>query len=491
MSLLIVRCPLKPFSGSGSPGDSAREWSELNCAERFEWCLVEGDELTLDIDSVETGTLETGVLETGIGTTESMPYADEVLVLLPTIDIRLIEAKVPLANAKKLQQILPNLIEEYVLTGAQSLAVQALPPIPGKPALQRVIALIDRAWFTWLTKQLEGLISQRVRVVPECLLLALPESEQTNSEAPSIAYQRIDQVLILTRRTGLQQGVAWVERAADHDGDRIALPKALQASPAIEFSWDWLVPGAKQFLRDNASAKSANYSLNLLPKTFRREAGKGLKNLSSYLKRKRVDGRQTITHTATWTNPSIWRQPIQWSKYLIASIVAGYLLHLGWLVIDNWRWGNQIEVLAAQSLTPSSIAKLNQEKSQDKAQDKAQDKVQDKAIGASSSFSNAVITAFTKQVTQDQRRQGLVSDADFAPMAAKLQQLKAVFGPEVLQKIDYDGYGIDFEFKPGVLNGANQQTSAEVMQKARALGLMVKTLGPNRYRLEPYSGLGS
>ena len=474
MSLLIVRCPLKPFSGSGSPGDSAREWSELNCAERFEWCLVDGNELTVD-----TGAVETGALETGIGTTESMPYADEVLVLLPTIDVRLIEAKVPLANAKKLQQILPNLIEEYVLTGAQLLAVQALPPIPGKPALQRVIALIDRTWFAWLTKQLEGLISQRVRLVPECLLLAPPESEQANSEAPSIAYQRIDQVLILTQRTGLQQGVAWVERAVDHDGDRISLPKVLQASPAIELSWDWLIPSAKQFLKDNASAKSANYSLNLLPKTFRREAGKGLKNLSSYLKRKRVDGRQTITHTATWTNPSIWRQPIQWSKYLIASIVIGYSLHLAWLVVDNWRWGNQIEVLAAQSLTPSSIAKLNQEKSQDKA------------LGAGSSLNNAVITAFTKQVTQDQRRQGLVSDADFAPMAAKLQQLKAVFGPEVLQKIDYDGYGIDFEFKPGVLNVANQQTSAEVMQKARSLGLMVKTLGPNRYRLEPYSGLGS
>ncbi len=467
MSLLIVRCPLKPFSGSGSPGDSAREWSELNCAERFEWCLVEGDDTTL----------EKGAFESGIGTTESMPYADEVLVLLPTIDVRLIEAKVPLANAKKLQQILPNLIEEYVLTGAQLLAVQALPPMPGKPALQRVIALIDRAWFAWLTKQLESLISQRVRLIPECLLLTIPDSGNV-SDVPSIAYQRVEQALILTRRTGLQLGVAWLERADDHDGESINLPKVLQDSSAVEFSWSWLVPSAKQFLKDNASSKSANYSLNLLPKTFRREAGKGLSNLSNYLKRKRVDGNQAVSVSATWIDPAIWRQPTQWSKYLIVSIVVGYLLHLGWLVVDNWRWGNQIEVLAAQSLTSSSIAKLNQDKSQDKA------------VGVSSSSGNSVITAFTKQVTQDQRRQGLVSDADFAPMAAKLQQLKAAFGPEVLQKLDYDGYAIDFEFKPGALKGSNQQTSAEVMQKARSLGLMVKALGTNRYRLEPYSGLG-
>jgi hypothetical protein len=417
---------------------------------------------------------EDATLETGIGNTESMPYADEVLVLLPTIDVRLIEAKVPLANAKKLQQILPNLIEEYVLTGAQSLTVQTLPPILGKPALLRVIALIDRAWFAWLTKQLEGLISQRIRLIPECLLLAIPDSENADSDAPSIAYQRVEQAMILTRRTGLQQGVAWVERLIDHDSDNITLPKVLQDSQALEFSWSWLVPSAKQFLKDNASSKSANYSLNLLPKTFRREAGKGLSNLSNYLKRKHVDGSQSVSASATWIDSTIWRQPIQWSKYLIAIIVAGYLLHLGWLVVDNWRWGNQIEVLAAQSLTPSSIAMLNQ------------DKTQDKAMGISGSSGNAVITAFTKQVTQDQRRQGLVSDADFAPMAAKLQQLKAAFGPEVLQKLDYDGYAIDFEFKPGSVN----QNSAAVMQKARSLGLMVKALGANRYRLEPYSGLG-
>jgi hypothetical protein len=467
LSLLIVRCPLKPFSGSGSPGDSAREWSDLNCAERFEWCLVESEDTA------------NAAIETGIGTTESMPYADEVLVLLPTIDVRLIEAKVPLANAKKLQQILPNLIEEYVLTGAQSLAVQALPPMPGKPALQRVIALVDRAWFTWLTKQLEGLISQRVRLIPECLLLAIPESNNANSELPSIAYQRNEESFVFTRRTGVQLGVAWVERVLEHADEEIILPKALQDQAFAEFSWDWLAIGAKQFLKDNASSKSANYSLNLLPKTFRREAGKGLSNLSSYLKRKRVDTNPSVSAGSSWTNPAIWRQPAQWAKFLVASIVAGYVLHLTWLVVDNWRWGNQMEVLAAQSLTPSSIAKLNQDKEQGKAQDKA--------IGVTSSSGNPVINAFTKQVTQDQRRQGLVSDADFAPMAAKLQQLKTAFGPEVLQKLDYDGYGIDFEFKPGSI----KQTSSEVTQKARALGLMVKVLGPNRYRLEPFAGLGS
>ena len=43
MSLLIVRCPLKPFAGaiSGTQGDSAREWQDLACAEKFEWRLID------------------------------------------------------------------------------------------------------------------------------------------------------------------------------------------------------------------------------------------------------------------------------------------------------------------------------------------------------------------------------------------------------------------------------------------------------------------
>ena len=99
MSLLIIRCPLKPFAGSDAASPS--DWQELSCAEQFEWALL--DDANADTDSeLAAGT------QLGVGTTESMPYADEALVLLPTLDVRLIDAKVPLANAKKLQQILPN-----------------------------------------------------------------------------------------------------------------------------------------------------------------------------------------------------------------------------------------------------------------------------------------------------------------------------------------------------------------------------------------------
>ena len=456
MSLLIVRCPLKPLLGAvGASGGTTRDEQDLADAERFEWCYVQ-DEHQLD----------SAAPQFGVGTTESMPYADEVLVLLPTIDVRLIEAKVPLANAKKLAQILPNLIEEYVLTGAQSLAVQALPPVPGKPAVQRVIALIDRTWFAWLCKQLEGLISQRVRLIPECFVLPVPiEGER------SVAYQQVDANLIVTVRSSEQLGLAWLERVVgqvDSSAGAPTLPQSLMGVQAQELSWDLVLPGALQFLQENTSSKAAHFSLNLLPKTFRRPAGNASLGLTQLFKRKPKDATLSAKAGATWSDPLVWRQPVRWAKYFVISVVAGYGLHLAWLVLDNWRWTNQMEVLAAQSLTPASVAKLNGEN------------------GAGKLSSNAVITAFIKQVTQDQRRQGLVSDADFGPMAAKLQQLKAAFGPEVLQSLDYDGYRIDFEFKPGSVPPG----SAVVVQKARSLGLVVTPQGPNRYRLEPYAGLG-
>ena len=418
---------------------------------------------------VLTDSLKDIFSEGGVGTTESMPYADEVLVLLPTLDVRLIEAKVPLANAKKLQQILPNLIEEYVLTGAQTLSVQAFPPAPGKPAMQRVITLIDRTWYAWLTKQLESLVSQRVRLIPDCLVLNLP----LDGESSSIAYQQQNEDMIFTVRSGEQLGLAWIERHVNEPSpNKIKLPAALKDAHFVEFSWPLVVQGAQRFMQETISSRSANYALNLLPKTFKKAAGSGsgFSQFSAMLKRKRMGENQAIGVRTSWLNPAVWRQPSRWATFLMVSIVLGYGLHLGWLVFDNWRWGSQLEVLAAQSLNPTSITKLNQDKAIDGKQ-----------------TAGAVIDAFTKQVTQDQRRQGLVSDADFAPMAAKLQLLKAAYGPEVLQKVDYDGYGIDFEFKPGSMN----QTSAQLIHKARLLGLMVKVLGPNRYRLEPYAGMGS
>jgi hypothetical protein len=119
---------------------------------------------------------------------------------------------------------------------------------------------------------------------------------------------------------------------------------------------------------------------------------------------------------------------------------------------------------ATQFLSPTSVALLAQNKTTD-----------------------SVVTTLVKQLTQEERRKGLSTDADFVPMAAKLQQLKVALGKETLQKITYDGFHIDFEFKPS----ASPMSASEIIGKAQLLGMMVSELGNDRFRLKPYAGLGN
>lgn len=462
MSLLIVRAPLKPFNGThaNAPGD----WQDTAYLESFEWCLLE------DLKQAGNQAL---VYQSGIGSVESMPYADQALVLMPTLDVRLIEAKVPLANSKKLQQILSNLVEEYLLGSAESLTMQLLPPISGKPALQRVIALIDRTWYARLTKQLEDLLSPRVRLIPDCLILNMATSDESAFTpspvgAPSISFMRDAGNLIFTRRTGEQLGLSWVEKEILEQ--EIILPSAFGAERIMEVSWDWIAPCAKAFIERNASSKAANFSLNLLPQQFRKNTTQSaLSKLSQYSS---IFGRQGAdAHGATqesglsWFDPAVWRRSRYWFGFALASMLLGFSVHLVWLVLDNWRWEKRMELIAAQSLSPASVSTLNKSH-------------------ANPTYSD-VMNAFIRQATQEQRRQGVVSDVDFSVMAAKLQQLKVAFGAEPIQTIDYDGYGIDFQFKPNTV----RQTPEQVVQQANLLGLAVRILGPDRYRLEPYSGL--
>lgn len=465
MSLLIIRCPLKPFAGTDAASPS--DWQDLSCAEQFEWCLL--DDVSSEGGESKESELAAGA-QFGVGTTESMPYADEALVLLPTLDVRLIDAKVPLANAKKLQQILPNLIEDYVLTGVDSIAAQALPPVPGSPVLQRTLALIDRAWLSWLNQQLERLLTPRVRLIPECLLLSV----SVEGEPSVLAYQRFEDSIIFTQRTGLQLGVSWVEREAagagtEIDAEDIILPQALVGSALKEITWDWVIPAAKEYLQINHNSRAPNFALNLLPKHFKRDAksfGKsGLASVTGIFSGKGL--RSSINAAGlAWTDPLVWRQTFHWLRYFAISLVLGYGVYLSWMMVSDWRWGKQMELLAVQSLSPASVAALNQAKDSNSAA--------------------AVLNTFTKQVTLDQRRRGVVVDADFAAMAAKLQQLKAAYGPEVLQKIEYDGYAIIFELKSGVA-AINPK---EVLKRARSMGMAITSIGSNQYRLEPYSGLG-
>lgn len=444
MSLLVIHCPLKPFAGSSSKSEESAR------ADQFAWCLCE--------NPAEDPTAG----RQGIGSAESMPYADEVLVLIPTLDVRLIETKVPLVKAKKLQQVLPSLVEEYLLAGADSVLVHALPPFLGQMGSQRTLAIIDRVWFYWLNQQLSALLAPRIRFIPDCLLLSYAKAEEPLTAdqypeiaIPSLAFKTAENEIIYTWRKSEQLGLAWVEQNPSEQ-----LPSMVENCKPVEWSWNWLMISAVAFSRRTDIAAA---SLNLL--LAAPNAKKTPLKLNARWQSAQAKGINGLANVyQSWVDKNLWVAPSRWAIYAISSIFIGFSLHAAWLSVDDWRWGRNLEMTAAQFLSPTSIALLAQNKTND-----------------------SVTGAFIKQLTQEERRKGQTTDADFVPMAAKVQQLKAALGKETLQKITYDGYRIDFEFKPSAI----PLSASEIIKKAELLGMMVIDLGNNRYRLEPYAGLGS
>ncbi|MBU3583246.1 hypothetical protein ICN41_04485 [Polynucleobacter sp. 15G-AUS-farblos] len=440
MSLLIIHCPVRPlFEEVGTDGGFNSQ------KEAFEWCLC------------ETSTLHATIQSTGTGPIESMPYADEALVLMQTLDVRLIEKKVPLVKVKKLQQVLPSLIEDELLGGTDNALIYALPPLAGKSGSERTLAVMNRSWFRWLAKELDSLLSPRVRMIPDCLILPLQNATFIQPASPSscLAFQRNDASIIYTWHQADQIGVAWID-----DSEAIMLPSQLEDIQPIEWSWDWMASRAFAFSR-NKEIASASLNL-LLADNLARKSSK--KSALPWFAHSENDSQNPISNTVSWLDHGLWVKPIRWAQYAMGSMILGVGIYTSWLAIDNWRWGRNMEISAAQFLTPETINLIAQNKN-----------------------TESITQAFTKQSTNEARLKGLPTDADFTAMAGKLQQLKVALGKGSIEKMDYDGYRIDFEFK----HGGDVLSSADIIAKAQSLGLKLTDLGNNRYRLQPYAGLGS
>jgi hypothetical protein len=440
MNLLIIHCPVKPFSGTALTN------SELSALQdQFEWCLC------------ETNSIHAQYQSSGIGSIESMPYADEVFVLMPTLDVRLIEVKVPLVKAKKLQQVLPSIVEDHVLDGIDNSLIYALPPLPGQAESQKTVAIINRQWFYWLAKQFERVLTPRIRMIPDCLILPLATEGDTLS-APgisSIAYKKSGEVTIYTWHKTAQIGISWVEYS-----DTEQLPSTLQNIELSKWSWDWMVGNVFSFSRRTDIAAAGINLFLAVPKS-----SKSAKKVSfAWFTNSRSSLIGSLGANASWKDQGLWIMPIRWAIYAVSSTFLGLGIYASWLAIDNWRWKRNMDLSAVQFLAPETATLITQSKS-----------------------NHSITEVYVKQATQDARNKALATDADFVAMAGKLQQLKTALGMESISNMEYDGYYIDFEFKPT----SNALDPRDVMKKAESLGLMVANLGKNRYRLLPYSGLGA
>jgi hypothetical protein len=260
----------------------------------------------LSIDSKN----EFRVLETGNSSIQDMPVADQAIAIMAGQDVRLIELNLPLVNSKKLQQLLPNLIEDYLLGSPSNYLLHILPPNDGAAALLRTVAVINKELHERISEALAQLNVQSIQIIPETLCL---------SEG-ILGYQTGADFVSFTKRHGPQTGDSWSEISNNHQETIKAAMSITNAQSAKELSLDSLIPGAIQLIDSH---------INLLAKIPKRKQAFKFSN-----------------HESRWSDKNLWSSSIQWFGIFITSAIIGLNSYFAGLVIADWRWKDRMTAAA-------------------------------------------------------------------------------------------------------------------------------------------------
>lgn len=288
MTSLIVRCPMRPLQ------IQAENWSTEDLY--FSWGFVNNVHFqkVLDLDVC--------------------PVADQVLAIIPSIDLRLIELKIPSVNAKKISQVLPMLLEDELLSLSASTNIQLLPPFPNQLPDRRMVSVIDREWLRWLSQKLATLNCKKIQLIPEGLLLP------TNSSA--IFYQREDQTVFYTSKRVFNEIIAWAQPESDQP---LALAEPDETVEMKELSLALLLEGI-------TTEKNIYEHVNVLPNEFYAFQ----KNNQSELQ--------------YWFSKALWKQPLHWVGYLTLTLLISYFLYFFMLLWQDRQWQSVLQKTTNQVL---------------------------------------------------------------------------------------------------------------------------------------------
>lgn len=409
---LIIHCPVNPRT---LHQDRQDDLDVTGPGENFRWTLMDGNEPQV---------------QQGHSSLKDLPFADEALVLLPTVDVRLIRTKVPMISGKKLDALLPTLTESFLLDQRTPLRYQLLPPSPGAKGVDRTIAITSDSWMNWLEDQLALLPVRVLTLIPDCFVLDEPDDSGNPREF--LVTSGAERYVIACRQ-GEDWGAGWVEASDTH----AELAQLYPEATSREFDWSWLIPRTQTWM-------ARKLPINLIQKR----------------PTKKKDSRNPDKPIARWSAKMEWmhwRRPLQLAGIAFAIYVAGSAINLGLIAISNWRWQSTIADVARQQL------------------------------GTSDKNSANAIRALIQQTTRTIHAQGNTIPSDFVPMVAKLQVLLDDYPAGLLQRVDYQSSnGVTFTLRSGI----STPDAATLLQRARDLQMaLVVANGTNTYRILPFSGL--
>ena len=286
---LIIRCPIRPVA------IDAEDWSAQDLY--FSWAQNNEAEFekVLDLDA--------------------LPVADSVLVLIPGIDVRLTELKVPAVSTKKIQQILPMLIEDELLSSVADTNIQLLPHALTQSSDMRLVSVMNRDWLLWLSQKLAVLNCEQIQLIPESMLLPVSSSV--------VFFQQEDTTSFYTSKQSASDIVCWSQPA----GEPVLAAEEHHAQPQLQEL------SASLLLREITTEKKSYESINLLPDEFydfRRESQSELQH---------------------WLSQDLWKVPLRWAKYATLTLCVSYLGYLFTLVWQDRQWEALLQSAANQVLS--------------------------------------------------------------------------------------------------------------------------------------------
>jgi|Laugresbdmm110sn_2_1035109.scaffolds.fasta_scaffold03171_4 type II secretory pathway component PulL len=289
MTRLIIRCPARPSA------INSEDWSAHDLY--FSWAQNnETDfEKVLDLDA--------------------LPVADSVLALIPGIDVRLTELKVPAVSTKKIQQILPMLIEDELLSSLSNTNIQLLPQALNQSSDLRLVSVINRDWLLWLSQKLAVLNCEKIQLISESMLLPVSNSV--------VFFQQEDSTNFYTSKRSASNVICWSQPA----GEPVLETEEHHTQPELqELSAALLISGL-------TTEKKSYESINLLPDEFydfRRESQSELQH---------------------WQSRDVWAVPLRWAKYATLTLCVSYLGYLFTLVWQDRQWEALLQSAANQVLS--------------------------------------------------------------------------------------------------------------------------------------------
>ena len=298
MTTLIIRCPHKPFA------TNSESWNVEDLQFSYGFSNRNHFQTTSNL--------------------ESCPVADKVIAILPSIDVRLALLKLPAISSKKMQQVLPMLLEEELLSPSSSTEVKILPPIASLINDQRLVSIIDQQWLLWISQQLALLNCEKIQLISEGLLL--PSDPSTSFFSQNEQYQ------IYTVKKNETDIVSWAQLKND-------VPIHFDEQGHLkEITWELLQNGL-------LTEQRVYEYINFLPRSFLEL---------------RKNNRTEMHH---WYSAQLWQEPFKWVKYLSCTILFCYLSYFLFLIWQDRQWQDVLYkstgyVITSNSPYPNKLSEL-------------------------------------------------------------------------------------------------------------------------------------